>query len=180
MVAAPLEPLLTASEIQRRVSELAQEISRDYAQAEEIFMIGVLRGAFIFLADLSRQIEISRRIDFIALASYDEGATRADAVRLIMDLRSDIRDKHVLIVEDIVDTGHTLAYLIKTLAARHPASLKTCALVRKPARHEVSVSLDYVGFEIPDLWVVGYGLDFADQNRALPYIGVMNPDGTDT
>jgi len=173
MVAAPLEPLLTASEIQRRVSELAQEISRDYAQAEEIFMIGVLRGAFIFLADLSRQIEISRRIDFIALASYDEGATRADAVRLIMDLRSDIRDQHVLIVEDIVDTGRTLEYLMNSLSARGPASLRSCVLVRKPSRHEVPVSIDYLGFEIPDLWVVGYGLDYADQHRTLPYIGIL-------
>lgn len=171
-----LEPLLTEAEIQRRVSELAEEISGDYAQVDEIFMIGVLRGAFIFLADLSRQIEIARRIDFIALASYDHGADRADAVRLIMDLRSDIRDKHVLVVEDIVDTGHTLAYLLQTLAARNPASLKACALVRKPARHEVPVSLDYVGFEIPDVWVVGYGLDYADQNRALPYIGVLPTD----
>ena len=173
MATEPLEPLLTVSEIQRRVSELADEISRDYREVEEIFMIGVLRGAFIFLADLARQIDVPRRIDFMALASYDEGSNRADAVRLIMDLRSDIRDKHVLVVEDIVDTGHTLAYLLETLAARRPASLKTCALVRKPARHEVHIDLDYVGFEIPDAWVVGYGLDFADQNRALPYIGVM-------
>lgn len=177
MAIEPLEPLLTASEIQRRVSELADEISGDYAEADEIFMIGVLRGAFIFLADLARQIDVPRRIDFMALASYEEGSDRADAVRLIMDLRSDIRDKHVLVVEDIVDTGHTLAYLLETLAARRPASLKTSALVRKPARHEVPVNLDYVGFEIPDVWVVGYGLDFADQNRALPYIGVMKTGG---
>jgi len=177
MATDPLEPLLTQGQIQRRVSEMAAEISRDYAAVEEIFMVGVLRGAFIFLADLSRQIELPRRIDFIALASYDDGTTQADAVRLIMDLRSDIRNKHVLVVEDIVDTGHTLAYLLKTLAARHPASLKTCALVRKPARHEVPVTLDYVGFEIPDVWVVGYGLDYADQNRTLPFIGVMAPGG---
>ncbi len=170
------EPLLTEGEIQRRVSELAEEISRDYSECEEIFMIGVLRGAFIFLADLSRQLTVPRRIDFMALASYDHGADRADAVRLIMDLRSDIRGRHVLVVEDIVDTGHTLAYLMETLAARRPASLKTCALVRKPARHQVPVNLDYVGFEIPDAWVVGYGLDFADRHRTLPFIGVMNPE----
>ena len=171
------EPLLTVSEIQRRVSELAEEISQDYSEVKEILMIGVLRGAFIFLADLSRQIEVPRRVDFMALASYDSGAVQADAVRLIMDLRSDIRDKHVLVVEDIVDTGHTLAYLLETLAARRPASLKTCALVRKPARHEVPVNLDYVGFEIPDVWVVGYGLDFADRHRTLPYIGALEMDG---
>ena len=173
-----LEPLLTEEEIQRRVSELAEEISQEYSNVDELFMVGVLKGAFIFLADLSRQLEIPRRIDFIALASYDDGASRADAVRLIMDLRSDIRDKHVLVVEDIVDTGHTLAYLLKTLAARHPASLKTCALLRKPARHEVAVPIDYIGFEIPDVWVVGYGLDYADENRTLPYIGVMESGGT--
>lgn len=177
MTGRALEPLLAESEIQRRVSELAEEISRDYERVDEVFMVGVLRGAFIFLADLSRQLKIPRRIDFIALASYDEGSRRADAVRLIMDLRSDIRDKHVLVVEDIVDTGHTLTYLLKTLGARHPASLKSCALVRKPARHEVPVNLDYVGFEIPDVWVVGYGLDYADQNRALPYIGLMTSGG---
>ena len=179
MPTKPLEPLLTESEIQRRVFEMAKEISADYEDVDEILMVGVLRGAFIFLADLSRQIAVARRIDFIALASYDQGTTQADAVRLIMDLRSDIRGKHVLVVEDIVDTGHTLAYLLKTLAARRPASLKTCSLVRKPARHEVPVNLDYVGFEIPDVWVVGYGLDFADQNRSLPYIGVMETDGSE-
>ena len=177
MTPEPLAPLLTESHIQHRVTELAAEISNDYRDIDELFLVGVLRGAFIFLADLSRQLEMPRRVDFIALASYLQGDQRADAVRLIMDLRSDIRDQHVLIVEDIVDTGRTLEYLVKTLQARHPASLKTCALVRKPARHEVPVSIDYLGFEIPDVWVVGYGLDYSDQHRTLPYIGILEIGG---
>ena len=176
MTAEALEPLLTESEIQRRVSELAAEISRDYASCDEILLVGVLRGAFIFLADLARQIEIDRRIDFISLASYDQGVHRSNAVRLITDLRSDIRDKHVLVVEDIVDTGHTLKYLIGMLESHRPASVKTAALVRKAERAEVEVTVDYLGFDIGDEWVVGYGLDYAEQNRTLPYIGVVSPD----
>lgn len=173
MAKTAIEPLITEEQIRARVDELAEEISLAYRDVDEILMVGVLRGAFIFLADLTRRLTVDRRIDFIALASYDDGSERADAVRLIMDLRSDIRDRHVLIVEDIVDTGHTLEYLMKSLSARRPASLESCVLVRKPSRHEVPVSIDYLGFEIPDLWVVGYGLDYADQHRTLPFIGVL-------
>jgi hypoxanthine phosphoribosyltransferase len=173
MTSHGIEPLLTEQQIRDRVEELAVQISDACKGVDEILMVGVLRGAFIFLADLSRLLTLPRRIDFIALASYLDGAKRADAVRLIMDLRSDIRDQHVLIVEDIVDTGRTLEYLMKSFSARHPASLRSCVLVRKPTRHEVPVSIDYLGFEIPDLWVVGYGLDYADQHRTLPYIGIL-------
>ena len=169
------EKLLTAEQIENRVGELAAQISRDYADKGEILLVGVLRGAFIFLADLSRLLTIPRRIDFIGVSNYPDGDNRRAAVRLIMDLRTDIEGQHVLIVEDIADTGHTLAYLMKSLAARHPASLKSCVLVCKTARHEVPVHIDYMGFEIPDVWVVGYGLDFADQYRTLPYIGVLDP-----
>jgi hypoxanthine phosphoribosyltransferase len=168
--------LLSEEQIGRRVAELARQISADYAEQDEVLMVGVLRGAFIFLADLSRQLTTPRRVDFIAVSSYEDGDQPAGAVRLIMDLRSDIRGKHVLIVEDIVDTGWTLDYLMKNLAARHPASLKSCVLVRKPTRQEVAVHIDYLGFEIPDVWVVGYGLDFADRERTLPYIGVFEDD----
>ena len=170
------KPLLTAEEISGRVAELAERISEDYRDVDEIFLIGVLRGAFIFLADLSRLLKLPRRVDFIALSSYEDGDDRG-AVRLIMDLRSDLAGRHVLVVEDIVDTGHTLAYLLNAFAARQPASLKTCALVRKPTRHEVPVQIDYLGFEIPDVWVVGYGLDFNDRYRTLPYIGALEPGG---
>ena len=174
--AGPLpESLIAAEKIARRVAALGEEISRDYAGIDEIFMVGVLRGAFIFLADLSRSLTVPRQIDFIALSSYEEDDRRSGAVRLIMDLRADLLGKHVLIVEDIVDTGHTLAYLKRLLEARGPASLKTCALVRKAERHEVPVQIDYLGFEIPDVWVVGYGLDYANRYRTLPYVGVIDP-----
>ncbi|MCP4202418.1 MAG: hypoxanthine phosphoribosyltransferase [bacterium] len=168
--------ILTEREIGQQVRHLADRISRDYREVDELFMIGVLRGAFIFLADLSRLLKIPRRIDFIALSSYEDGDHRG-AVRLIMDLRSDLAGRHVLIVEDIVDTGHTLAYLMETLAARRPASLKSCVLVRKPSRHEVPVEIDYLGFEIADVWVVGYGLDYNDRYRTLPYIGALDGGG---
>ncbi|MDP2469661.1 MAG: hypoxanthine phosphoribosyltransferase [Candidatus Palauibacterales bacterium] len=166
--------LVSQAEIRRRVVELAGIIERDYADAEEILLLGVLRGAFIFLADLARELKLPRRIDFIALSSYENGSDFAGGVRLIMDSRINVTGKHVLIVEDILDSGRTLAYLLETFEARHPASLRSCVLVRKPGQ-EVPVDVDYVGFDIPDEWVVGYGLDFGDHFRALPYIGVVEP-----
>jgi hypoxanthine phosphoribosyltransferase len=172
------EPLISEARIQSRVDELAAEIDREYAGSSDLLLVGVLRGAFIFLADLSRRISVPHAVDFIALSSYDSTSTDpSGAVRLIMDLRSPIAGRDVLIVEDIVDTGYTLAYLLATFAARHPASLKTCALVRKPDRAKVEVPLDHLGFDIPDVWVVGYGLDWADRFRTLPYIGVVEPTG---
>ena len=177
MPSPELEVLLSEETIQSRVSELARQISNDYEAegAEEIYLLGVLRGAFIFLADLSRRLQIRRRVDFIALSSYDDGSTTSGAVRLMLDVRTPLRGKHVLVVEDIVDSGKTLAYLRKTLEAREPASLKTCVLLQKPERLEVPASIDYLGFTIPDKWVVGYGLDYTDQFRTLPYIGVVQP-----
>ena len=166
------QPLIDEETIRRRVAELAKEISDDYRDKGEILLIGVLRGAFIFLADLARRLEVPNRVDFIALASY-EGSTTSGAVRLIMDVRANIENQHVLIVEDIVDTGHTLDYLRSSLSARRPASLKACVLTCKPDRLEVTPKIDYLGFEIPDAWVVGFGLDYADQYRTLPYIGVL-------
>jgi hypoxanthine phosphoribosyltransferase len=160
-----LEVLISEAEIQRRVRELAAEISRDYAQADELILVGVLKGAFIFLADLSRCLTIPRSIEFMAVSSYDNGDQESSAVR----------GKHVLVVEDIVDTGRTLNFLGELLAARKPESVKTCALVRKPDRARVETEIDYLGFEIPDAWVVGYGLDYDEQNRTLPYIASINP-----
>ena len=165
--------LIGEREIHRRVGELAEEISRDYAGAGEIFLIGVLRGCYIFLADLSRRLTVPRRIDFIAVQSY-QGA-ESGAVRLIKDVQTDIEGKHVLIVEDIIDSGRTLEYLLETLQARRPASLKTCVFVRKECRRDVEVRVDYLGIEIPDVWVVGYGLDYADRYRALPHIAALEP-----
>lgn len=166
------EVLVSEAEIDRRVDELAAAISADHAAADEVLLVGVLRGAFIFLADLARRITVPVRMDFIALSSY-EGTTAGD-VRLVLDLRESIRGRHVVVVEDIVDTGNTLSYLLRTLAAREPASLKTCVLTRKPDA-QLDFEVDYLGFDLPDAWVVGYGLDLADRYRALPYIGIVDP-----
>ncbi|HUO86466.1 MAG TPA: hypoxanthine phosphoribosyltransferase [Thermoanaerobaculia bacterium] len=169
----PPRVLISEAEISRRVDELAAAISADHADADEVLLVGVLRGAFIFLADLARRLTVPVRIDFIALSSY-EGTTSGE-VRLVLDLRESIRDRHVVVVEDIVDTGNTLSYLKRTLAARQPASLKTCVLTRKHDVADLDLAVDYLGFELPDAWVVGYGLDLADRHRALPYIGVVDP-----
>jgi len=164
--------LIDEEEIQRRVKEIAREISQDYSQAGSIYIIGILKGAFIFLADLVRALDIPHFVDFMAVSSYGNSATSSGEVRLVMDLREPITDKHVLVVEDIVDTGQTLNYLLKTLKGRRPASLKTCALVRKD-REGLETQLDYLGFTIPDVWVVGYGLDFAERHRTLPFIAEL-------
>jgi len=166
--------LISRDRIEQRVTELAAAIARDHADAEGgVLLVGVLKGAFIFLADLARALTVPNAVDFLALSSYGtNGATRG-AVRIVLDLRASIRGRHVLVVEDIVDTGHTLAYIQRMLTVRQPASLRTCALVTKPARREVDVQIDYLGFEIPDVWVVGYGLDHSDRWRTLPYIGAL-------
>lgn len=171
------KPLITSEAIATRVREIAAEIDRDYADAGEVLVLGVLRGAYMFLADLTRLLDVPRRIDFIALSSYDR-ANASGGVRLIMDARVSLAGRHVLIVEDILDSGNTLAYLLRLFRARAPASLRTCVLVRKP-NPEVAVEVDYVGFEIPDEWVVGYGLDYDDRYRALPYIGTLDPEAVE-
>jgi len=168
--------LLDEAAISGRVRELADDISADYAHTrhndERLVLVGVLKGAFVFLADLARHLSITHHVDFIALSSYNASAT-ASEVRLIMDSRINVAGHHVLIVEDIVDTGHTLDYLLRTFRARHPRSLKSCVFLSKPDRRQVEVEIDYLGFEIPDVWVVGYGLDYADRYRTLPYIGAL-------
>ncbi|MCH7829619.1 MAG: hypoxanthine phosphoribosyltransferase [Proteobacteria bacterium] len=169
------EVLISEDRIQTRVAELAAQISSDYGDIAELVMIGVLKGAFIFLADLSRKLSIPRTIEFIAISSYGKKSAPSGAVRLVMDVRGNIEGKHVLIVEDIVDTGHTLKYLMGMLGSHRPASVKTAALVRKAESAEVDVTIDYLGFDIGDEWVVGYGLDYAEQYRTLPYIGVVKP-----
>jgi hypoxanthine phosphoribosyltransferase len=165
--------LLGAEEIEARVGELAHQISVDYADCEDLVLIGVLKGSFIFMADLARRLEVAHHVDFIALSSYDYSTISNGAVRFIMDTRASVTDRHVLIVEDIIDTGYTLEYLLRVFGARKPASLRTCVLLSKPDRRKVEVSVDYLGFEIPDEWVVGYGLDYADRFRTLPYIGTL-------
>ncbi len=164
--------LITEEEIQTRVAELAETISQDYAGVEQIYLVGILKGAFIFLADLARKLSVSHSVDFMAVSSYGRTAVSTGEVRLLMDLREPILAKHVVIVEDIVDSGHTLQYLYRVLGEREPDSLKTCALVRK-VRNNLDVKIDYLGFDIPDVWVVGYGLDFADKHRTLPFIAEL-------
>lgn len=165
------EILVPEDEIQAKVAELGRRISEDY-QGQELLLIGLLRGAIVFLSDLMRAITIPVRLDFIGISSY-RVRTESGAVRLVMDLETDIGGKHVLIVEDIVDTGKTLSYLVENLKARQPASLRICALLDKPDRRQVPIKVDYVGFEIPDKFVVGYGLDFAEGYRNLPFVGVL-------
>ncbi|MGC9468687.1 MAG: hypoxanthine phosphoribosyltransferase [Anaerolineae bacterium] len=169
--------LLDEDAIEARVQQMADEISADYVgiHNEDFLLVGVLKGAFIFLADLARRLTVPHRVDFIALSSYADKAESSGAVRLIMDTRADVAGRHVLIVEDILDTGHTLRYLYRLFEARQPASLRTAVLLSKPERHEVEVPIDYLGFSIPDVWVVGYGLDYADRFRTLPYIGALRP-----
>ena len=163
---------ISGEAIRRRVGRLGHRISKDYAQVENLHLVGVLRGSFIFLADLSRALTIPSSVDFLAVASYETTVAPKAPVRLITDLRTDIAGKHVLVVEDIVDTGDTLDYLMSLLVSRGPASLKCCALLSKPACRKTEARIDYLGFEIPDVWVVGYGLDDKERYRALPYIGI--------
>jgi len=168
--------LIDAHQIDARVGELATRISADYARSDGLVLIGVLKGAFIFMADLTRRLSLPHRVDFIALSSYKKGAESQGAVRLIMDTRVDVSGRDVLIVEDIVDTGYTLEYLLRAFRARRPASLRACVLLSKPERRCVDVPVDYTGFTIPDEWLVGYGLDYADRFRTLPYIAVLKPE----
>jgi len=164
--------LIAEEGIRRRVGRLGRRISKDYARVENLHLVGVLRGSFLFLADLSRALTIPRSVDFLAMASYETADAPKGPARLITDLRTDIAGKHVLVVEDIVDTGETLDCLMALLASRGPASLKCCALLSKPACRKTEVRIDYLGFEIPDVWVVGYGMDDKERYRALPYIGI--------
>ncbi len=167
--------LIDADTIERKVSELARQISEDHNSDEKLVVVGVLKGSFIFAADLCRQLEVDHSVDFIALSSYGSTAKATGNVRLIMDVRENLAGKHVLIVEDILDSGYTLDYLKRNFETRKPASLKTIALLNKQDRREVDVTLDYMGFDIPDVWVVGYGLDYAEKYRTLPYIAEMKP-----
>ncbi len=167
--------LISESDIERRVTELANQISSDYKDKGDLVLVGVLKGAFIFLADLSRRMTIPRTIEFIAVSSYRSGSLSTGAVRLVMDVRGSIAGRHILIVEDIVDTGHTLNYLIGMLESHRPASIRTCTLLHKADSAEVDIDIDYIGFGIGNEWVVGYGLDYAEHDRTLPYIGTVTP-----
>lgn len=175
MALAQPTPLFTRETIETRVAELARRISSDYAGTGELLLVGVLKGAFIFLADLARRLEVPHRVDFVALSSYGAAGSTQGNLRLIMDLKTPVSGQHVLLVDDIVDNGSTLRFLHGLLAAHGPASVKSCVLVRKAKPRVAEVAPDYVGFEIPDVWVVGYGLDYGDRYRTLPYIAVFEP-----
>jgi hypoxanthine phosphoribosyltransferase len=167
------EILVQPDELARRVRELGAEISEDY-EGREPLLIGVLKGAVFFLSDLMRSLDVSCEVDFMAVASYGSATESSGVVRILKDLDAAIEGRDVLIVEDIIDSGLTLQYLLRNLGARGPSTLEVCALLTKPERRRVELSPRYVGFEIPDRFVVGYGLDYAERYRNLPYVAVLN------
>ncbi len=167
--------LLTQEQLAAKVAELAQRVSDDYAELSPV-LIGILTGSFVFMSDLIRLLDFHLMVDFIAVSSYEEATVSSGKVRLLKDCSRDIAGRHVLLVEDIIDTGLTLAHIAKILRDRNPASLRICCLLDKAARREADIAPDYVGFEIPDEFVVGYGLDFAEKYRNLPYVGVLKED----
>ena len=166
------EVLVTEDELARRVRELGEQISADY-DGDALMLIGILKGAVFFLADLMRHLTVSCEIDFMAVSSYGSSTDSSGVVRILKDLDISIEGRQVLIVEDIVDSGLTLSYLLRTLSARNPASLAVCALLAKPERRKLDLPIHYVGFEIPNRFVIGYGLDYAERYRNLPFVAVL-------
>lgn len=169
------EILISEQQLGARVAELGAQITADY-DGKRLLLLGVLKGAVVFLVDLARQIQLSLEIDFMAISSYGASTKSSGIVRILKDLEESVEGQHILVVEDIVDSGLTLDYLLRTLAARGPASVKVCGLLVKERTRELSIPVDYVGFTIPDKFVVGYGLDFAEKYRNLPFIGVLRPE----
>lgn len=166
--------LLSEEQLSQKIAELGEEISKDY-QGEEIVAICVLKGAILFMADLARAVKVPMALDFMAVSSYGNGTSTSGTVRILKDLDNSIEGKHVLVVEDIIDSGVTLKYLLKNLKSRKPASIKLCTLLNKPERRRVEVDIDYCGFTVPDYFLVGYGLDYAEKYRNLPFIGILKP-----
>ena len=165
--------LIDESALQARIAELGEEISGDYS-GRDLLLIGVLKGAVFFMSDLMRRLTVPCEIDFMAISSYGASTDSSGVVRILKDLDINIEGRNVLVVEDIIDSGLTLSYLMRNLEAREPASLEVCALMTKPARREIDVEVRYVGFEIPNSFVIGYGLDFAERYRNLPYVAVLH------
>ena len=166
--------LFSEEQLKQRVREIAAEIEKDYA-GKEIMLISVLRGSFVFMADLCRAIDLPCTVDFMAVSSYGKGTKSSGQVQITKDLSEDISDRHIIVVEDILDSGNTLSYLLKILENRHPASIRLCTLLDKPDRRVKPVEVHYSGFTIPDAFVVGYGLDYDEKYRNLPYIGILKP-----
>ena len=173
--AAVNEILIDEETLHSRIAELGAQISDDY-RGEDLLLIGVLKGAIFFMADLMRSIDIPCEVDFMAISSYGAGIDSSGVVRILKDLDVSIEGRNVLVVEDIIDSGLTLSYLLRNLEAREPASLEVCALLTKPERRENDVACRYVGFEIPNRFVIGYGLDFAERYRNLPFVGVLRDE----
>ncbi len=165
--------LIDQTQIAERIVEIIKEIEADYEGADNLVLVCLLKGSFVFTADLSRAIKMHHEIDFMVASSYGRGTVSRGSVEIIHDLHSDIFGRHVLIVEDIIDSGYTLAHVRQMLLTRHPASLRICTLLNKPERREVDVPVDYIGFDIPDEFVVGYGLDYDEKYRNLPFVGVL-------
>ena len=169
------EVLIDEARLQARIQELGSEITSDYA-GRELLLVGVLKGAVFFMADLMRELSIPCEVDFMAISSYGASTDSSGVVRILKDLDINIEGRDVLVVEDIIDSGLTLSYLIRNLESRNPASLEICALLTKPERREIDVHVRYTGFEIPNEFVIGYGLDFGERYRNLPYVAVLDPD----
>ena len=169
------EILIEESALRARIEELGREISEEYA-TRELLLVGVLKGAVFFMADLMRHLTVPCEVDFMAISSYGAATDSSGVVRILKDLDINIEDRHVLVVEDIIDSGLTLSYLVRNLESRGPASLEVCALLTKPERREEDVNVRWIGFEIPNRFVIGYGLDFAERYRNLPYVGVLSED----
>lgn len=169
------EVLFSEEQLDRRVREIAAQIEKDY-EGKEIMLISVLRGSFVFMADLCRRIDLPCTLDFMSVSSYGKGTSSSGQVQITKDLSSDISGKHIIVVEDILDSGNTLSYLLKLLEQRNPASIRLCTLLDKPERRVKQVEVHYSGFTIPDAFVVGYGLDYAEKYRNMPYIGILKPE----
>jgi hypoxanthine phosphoribosyltransferase len=166
-----IDEMISAKTIAARIEDLCREITDEYFNTSKLVVVGLLRGSFVFIADLVRELDLPVEVDFLEASSYGDGMETSREVRILKDLRGQIEGRDVLVVEDIVDTGHTLSHVLHLLESRNPARLKTIALLNKPSRREVDIKADWIGFEIPDEFVVGYGIDFAQRNRNLPYIG---------
>jgi hypoxanthine phosphoribosyltransferase len=175
MTAKPyvVDELISAKAIAARVEALAREISGFYAGTDKLVVVGLLRGSFIFIADLVRELDLPVEVDFLEASSYGNAMQSSREVRILKDLRGEIQDRDVLVVEDIVDTGHTLKHVLEILGTRHPRRMEVCALLNKPSRRETDVKARWIGFDIPDEFVVGYGIDYAQRNRNLPHIGAV-------
>lgn len=166
-----IDQMISAKSIAARIEDLCAEIRREYAGTDKIVVVGLLRGSFVFIADLVRELDMPVEVDFLEASSYGNSMESSREVRILKDLRGEIEGRDVLVVEDIVDTGHTLTHVMHLLEARNPAKIKTIALLDKPSRREADIKADWIGFSIPDEFVVGYGIDFAQRNRNLPFIG---------